>query len=332
MGSGIRYGILGFGLHGIRRLVPAFASTKHSTLEGIWRRDVLKARENADEYRIPQVFDSAEALCSSQDIDAVFVTSPDALHCEHTLLALQHGKHVLCEKPLAMSAGDVERMIAAASANGVKFGAAFNFRYNPSSERIRGWVLAGKIGKPCLAHCQFTFDSATSARKWVYDPSLALGGPIGDVGSHCIDLLRFLVDDDVASVATIAERDALSGPLEAGAAISLGFARGMFGAVTVSFRGAYRTSVELTGETGQIIAENGLSSDWTVRLTLLRNGRIETVEEISNEGSFGRMLDGFATWVTGGSDYAAAGPDSLKSQLALDAAYTSWQTGRLVRL
>ncbi len=150
----VRYGILGFGLHGIRRLVPAYRAAGQSTLAGIWRRDPVKAEQNGREFGIPHVFASAEELCTSPEIDAVFVTSPDALHCEHTLLALEHGKHVLCEKPLAMAASDVESMIAAAAKGGLCFGAAQNFRYNPSSDRIRSWIAEGRIGQPRLAHCR----------------------------------------------------------------------------------------------------------------------------------------------------------------------------------
>ena len=327
-----RYGILGFGLHGIRRLVPAYDEAKHSTLAGIWRRDLAKAQQNGQEFAIPQVFASVEELCASPDIDAVFVTSPDSLHCEHTLLALAHGKHVLCEKPLAMASADVERMIAAADERGLCFGAAQNFRYNPSSKRIRTWVAEGRIGQPRLAHCQFTFDAKTSARQWVYDPSLALGGPIGDIGSHCIDLLRFLLDDEVTQVAAVAHGDGESGPLEAGAALSLSFSRGTFAAVTVSFRGTYRTAVEISGETGQITAENGLSSDWTVPVSLLRNGDAETIENTSNAGSYSHMLDGFSAWIRGGPEYLSPGRDALKTQKVLDAAYASVTTGQTIRL
>ena len=328
----VRYGILGFGLHGVRRLVPAFAETKASTLNGIWRRDLAKAQANAAEYSVGRVFASAEALCASPEIDAVFVTSPDSLHREHTLLALRHGKHVLCEKPLAMNADDVREMMAAADEKQLRFGAAFNFRYNASSERVRSWIQEGKIGRPRLAHCQFTFDSTTSARQWIYEPSLAMGGPIGDVGSHCIDLLRFVLGDEVTQVATTAAADQASGQLEAGAAISLGFAGGTFGAVTVSFRGAYRTALEISGETGQIVAEDGLSSERTVRVTLLRNGRVEEVDEVPNAGSYSRMLDAFSGWVHGEGTYAGSGQDALMSQFALDGAYASWKTGRTVKL
>src|ERR1700750_1953054 len=118
----VRYGILGFGHHGERRLAPAFEHTQNSLFTGIWRRNQERARENAHHFHIPHVFDSPEELCASPAIDAVFVASPDALHCEHTLLALRHGKAVLCEKPLAMSAAEAVRMASAARAAGRPFG------------------------------------------------------------------------------------------------------------------------------------------------------------------------------------------------------------------
>ena len=175
-------------------------------------------------------------------------------------------------------------------------------------------------------------DSKSSVRQWVYDPTLALGGPIGDVGSHCIDLLRFLLADEITQVTGVAQGDRLSGPLEAGAALSLSFSRGTFAAVTVSFRGAYRTAVEISGETGQISAENGLSSDWTVPVTLLRNGDAAAVENISNEGSYSQMLDAFSAWTQGGPAYLSPGSDALRTQQVLDAAYASIKTGRTIHL
>src|SRR5277367_6108260 len=93
----IRYGILGFGHHAAKRLVPAFAASQESRLVGLWRRDLAKAQANARDFEIPHAFETAEALCSSSEIDAVFVASPDSLHLNDVLLALAHGKPVLCE-------------------------------------------------------------------------------------------------------------------------------------------------------------------------------------------------------------------------------------------
>ena len=324
----IRYGILGFGHHGRKRLVPGFAGARSSKLTGIWRRDLEKARANAEEFNIVHVFDTAEELCASPEIDAVFVTSPDALHMRDTLLALKHTKPVLCEKPLAMHANEVREMLNAARNAGVQFGVAQNFRYNRSVNLIRDWIHAGRIGKPVFATAQFCFQSERSARAWIYDKSLAYSGPIGDVGIHCLDALRYILQDDVAAVTTIARSDLDSGEMETSAALALAFGSGALGSVSVSFRADYRTFVEVTGEHGVIQSENGLSVDSSVHVRLLQDGNVIESQELSNADGYSRMLDAFSQAIEGKGTYAASGEDGLKNQLALDAAYASWRSGR----
>jgi predicted dehydrogenase len=323
----IRYGLLGFGHHCVKRLVHAFPGAQNSRLAGIWRRDLEKAAANAREYSIEHVFKTAEELCASPEVDAVFVTSPDARHLPDVLLALAHGKPVLCEKPLGMSAADVEQMLAAAKDAGQHLGVAQNLRYNRSLEVMREWIAEGRIGRPVLAHSQFCFAAESSPRQWIYDPALACGGPIGDVGIHCIDALRFVLDSRVGAVSALARADARSAPLEAYAAISIDFACGAMGAVTVSTRGMYRSAIEVTGETGTIASEYGLTVDREVDVVLWRSGKPEERKTVSSADGYTRMLDSFSDWVEGRGEYRATAADGLHNQLVLDAAYASWRTG-----
>lgn len=324
----IRYGIVGFGHHGRKRLIPAFIGAKDSKLAGIWRRDLEKARANAHEFNIEHVFDTAEALCASPEIDAVFVTSPDAFHMHDTLLALGHNKPVLCEKPLAMHANQVKQMLAAARNARVQFGVAQNFRYNRSVNLIRDWIQAGRIGKPAFAAAQFCFQSERSPRAWIYDKSLAYSGPIGDVGIHCLDALRFVLQDDVAAVTTIARSDLNSSEMETSAALALDFGRGTLGMISVSFRADYRTFIEITGEHGVIQSENCLSVDGSVDVRFMQYGKLIESQQVSNSDAYSQMLDAFSGAVQDRGSYAASGEDGLKNQLALDAAYESWHSGR----
>ncbi len=328
----IRYGILGFGHHGQRRLAPAFAATTESRLAGIWRRDQGKARENAEQYGVAHVFTTPEELCASPEIDAVFVASPDALHCEHTLLALRHGKHVLCEKPLAMNSGEAEQMLRAAQEAGRTFGVAQNFRYNRSLERMRDLVRDGAIGEAVFASAHFSFLAGKSPRQWIYDAALACGGPIGDVGIHAIDALRFVLAQEVTAVAALAEQDAGSGPLEAAAALTLRFDGGALACIQVSFRARYRTLVEITGSEGLLAAESGLTVDHPVELVHRQEGRIVSTEEILNADAYTHMLDAFALAAQGRGVFAASGEDAIHNQRVLDAAFASWRSGRVVLL
>jgi predicted dehydrogenase len=323
----IRYGLLGFGNHCVKRLVPAFPGARNSSLTGLWRRDLKKAAADSRKYSIEHVFATAEELCASPAIDAVFVTSPDALHLPHVLLALAYGKPVLCEKPLGMRAAEVEQMLAAAKAAGKCLGVAQNFRYNTSVELMRDWIAEGRIGRPALANAQFCYGAENSPRKWIYDPELACGGPIGDVGIHCIDALRFVLNTRVAAVTTLARADAQSAPLEAYAAIGLDFCASAVGAVTVSTRGAYRSLIEVAGETGTIVSEYGMTVDSDVDVVLWREGKVAERTSVSNSNGYTLMLDSFSDWVQGRGEYRATGTDGLHNQLVLDAAYTSWRTG-----
>jgi predicted dehydrogenase len=328
----IRYGLLGFGHHCEKRLIPAFRDTRSSTLAGLWRRDLLKAEDDARKYSVQHAFRTAEELCASPAIDAVFVTSPDALHLPDVLLALKHGNAVLCEKPLGMNAGEVEQMLAAARDAGQRLGVAQNLRYNRSLELMREWIAKGRIGKPLLAHSQFCYPAESSPRKWIYDPALACGGPIGDVGIHCIDALRFVMDSRVAAVDTLARADERSAPLEAYAAIGLDFECGAMGTVSVSTRGVYRTTVEVTGETGTIVSQYGLSVDTDVEVVLWQAGKAQERETVSSADGYTRMLDSFSDWIEGRGEYRATAVDGLHNQMVLDAAYASWRTGERKRI
>jgi len=322
-----RYGILGFGHHAAKRLSKGFLESQNSKLVGLWRRDAAKAQASASQYSIPLVFDTPEALCASPEIDAVFIVSPDALHLPHVLLAAKHRKAILCEKPLALNASEVEEMLAAAKAAGVPFAVAQNMRYNRSLDVIRKWIAEGRIGKPQLSHSQFSYSAEGSPRTWIYDPTLATGGPIGDVGIHCIDALRFVLGTDVTAVSTLAHRDSGSGEVESHAVIALDLASGAMAGVTVTTRASYRSVVDVTGETGVILCENGLTVDDPVGVVHRRGAEIITSETVSNADAYSLMLEGFSSWVEGAGTYLAPASDALHNQRVLDAAYRSWREG-----
>jgi 1,5-anhydro-D-fructose reductase (1,5-anhydro-D-mannitol-forming) len=326
--SPVRFAILGFGHHAVRRLLPAFSHCEQAILTGMWRRDQAAALKNCAEYNIPHCYPTREALCSSPEVDVVFITSPDAMHRDDMLLALQHGKAVLCEKPLAMNAAEAEEMAAAARAAGKLFGVAQNFRYNRSLDWMREQIAAGRIGTPQLAHALYTYPAAQAPRKWITDPTLACGGPIADVGVHCIDALRFVLGNDVSSITTVARKDEGSGKVEAIASLQLEMTDGVYANVSVSARAPYRTLVEVTGSDGVLIAENGLTVDRPVQLVLRRAGELVKTVTVENGDGYTRMLDSFALAFRGEGTFAASGEDGVINMRALDSAYKSWQSGR----
>src|SRR3954470_23785230 len=115
----VRYGIAGFGLHAVKRLMPGFAGAKNSSVVALSRRNLEQGKADAKEHAIAHAFATTQELCACPDVDVVFVSSPNALHLPDVLTAVRHGKSVLCEKPMAMSVAEAEQMTTAARDRGV---------------------------------------------------------------------------------------------------------------------------------------------------------------------------------------------------------------------
>jgi 1,5-anhydro-D-fructose reductase (1,5-anhydro-D-mannitol-forming) len=327
MTAPVRFAILGFGNHAVRRLLPAFSKSNHVQLTGMWRRDQSAARQNCADHHIEHCFATAKDLVTSPDVDVVFITSPDSLHRDDTLLAIEHGKAVLCEKPVSMNAIEAREMAEAAKAKGVLYGVAQNFRYNRSLDWIREQIRAGKIGKPQLAQAEYAYPADRAPRKWIMDPTLAAGGPIADVGVHCIDALRYVLGEDVKSVNTLAIKGKPDDAVEAIASLQMEMSGGVLANVTVNARAPYRTLISITGSDGVLVAESGFSVDRPVDISFVRSGEIIETTTVDNGDGYTRMLDSFAQALRGGSPFAATGDDAVRNMAALDAAFRSWKTG-----
>lgn len=325
--SRVRFAILGFGHHAVRRLIPAFRRSEHVTLTGLWRRDQTAAQKNAAEFHIPHNFSTREELCVSPDVDVVFITSPDAMHKDDLLLAASHGKAILCEKPLAMNAAEATEMAEAAKRAGTLYGSGQNFRYNRTLDWMRDQIAAGRIGHPQLAHAQYCYPAQQAPRRWIADPTLATGGPIADVGVHCIDALRYVLNQEVLSISTLAYKDQPGDQVEALATLQMEMTGNTLANVTANARAPYRTVVEIVGTDGALVAENGLTVDRSVDVILRRAGEIVETKTLDNSDGYVRMLDSFANAFRGYETYRASGEDGILNMRALDAAYKSWHTG-----
>lgn len=215
----INFGIIGFGLHAVKRMMPGFALAKKCRVTALSCRNLAKAQDSARQYDIPLAFDSAEKLCRSLQVDAVFIATPNACHLQDVLVAAACGKPILCEKPMAIDADQCRQMVDAARAAGVLLGIAQVFRFEDSTAWFREQVAAGSIGKPVFACSEFSFPGAHGhARTWIHDPAISGGGPVADVGVHCVDTLRFILQDEVLRVSA-QEIAGKPGEVEAGAAL-----------------------------------------------------------------------------------------------------------------
>jgi predicted dehydrogenase len=323
----IRYGIAGFGLHAVKRLMPGFAAAKNSQVVGFSRRNIEQGREDAQRYSIPHAFATTEELCQCPDVDVVFVASPNALHFADTLTAIKHGKAVLCEKPMAMNAAEAEQMTNAARERGVLLGSAQCFRFEDSVQHIRERVQSGEIGKVTSIRIDFTFPGLNSPRRWLHDSKLAGGGPIGDVGVHCIDAMRFILGTEPRSVTAMTEADADAGTVESSALLSSRFAEGVLGRSYVSYRARYQTPVEVFGTAGTIRALDGLTVDHPIVIEVQKGADVQR-EELTNYDTYSRQVDSFSAAFEKKAEFPVPAVEGLQNQRILDAFYRSAKSGR----
>jgi predicted dehydrogenase len=328
----IRYGILGFGLHAVRRLMPGFALASNSRVTALSRRDIKQAQASAAEYKIPHAFDSAADLCRSPEVDAVFVATPDCAHLKDVLLALGSGKPVLCEKPMGMNAGECRQMVEAAGRAKLSLGVAQVFRFERSTASLRERVAGGQVGRPVFARAEFSYPARTHPRKWLTDARIAAGGPIADVGVHCVDALRYILNDEIVRVTASGLSDEDSGEVEAAAILSLEFMRGTLGSVLVSTRADYRTPLELVGETGVLRAEDAFSVERPIEIELRRGGSVVEMETLSNSDAYARQVDTFSAAIEGNLEFPVPGEEGWQNQEVLDAAYRSVKSGKTERV
>jgi predicted dehydrogenase len=325
----LRFGIVGFGLHAVKRLMPGFALSKNCKVTALSRRDMTQAQASASEHKIPLAFDSAAELCRSPEVDAVLVTTPNSLHLKDVLMAVEAGKAVLCEKPLAMNAGEAREMVEAARRRNVRLGVAHVFRFNESVRKLREHVAAGDIGQPVFARSEFSFlADASHPRKWLYNASVAGAGPIFDIGVHCIDTLRFVLQDEVVRVSATAGSDKHSGDVESMAALTLEFSRGTIGTVLVSYRAEYRTPLELVGDAGTLWADDALNVEHPIAIELRRGEELVQRDKASNHLAYALQVDEFADWIEGKAQFPAPGEEGWQNQEILDAALRSIKSGR----
>jgi 1,5-anhydro-D-fructose reductase (1,5-anhydro-D-mannitol-forming) len=180
--------VIGIGDITIRRVIPAIQAEPRSQLYGLVTRDPAKAAPFNT-----RVWATLDEALTDPAVNAVYVGTPVFLHAPQTIQSLHAGKHVLCEKPMAMNEPEARIMLQAAEQAGKTFGVAYYRRSYPKVQRAKQLLEAGAIGRPVVAEltCHMWFDG-TGSRSWLVDPAKAGGGPLFDIASHRIDVLNFL--------------------------------------------------------------------------------------------------------------------------------------------
>jgi predicted dehydrogenase len=246
--TNLRWGVLSTADIAVKKVIPGIRRADRCDIVAIASRDGGTARQVADRLAIPHAHASYDALLADPDVDAVYIPLPNDLHAEWTIAAARSGKHVLCEKPLAMTAADAERMIDACDAAGVRLMEAFMYRLHPSWVAVRDLVASGRIGTLTAVTSWFSFfnDDPTNIRN-IREHG---GGALFDVGCYSVNLSRMLFAAEPVDVQASMTFDPVSGVDSLTSAI-LRFPAGL-ATLTCSIRTEDDQQVHIYGTNGRI--------------------------------------------------------------------------------
>ncbi|MGA3244787.1 MAG: Gfo/Idh/MocA family oxidoreductase [Bacteroidota bacterium] len=321
----IRYGIIGFGLFAERAIAGAIKDSPNSELVAIQKRSLALARQKADALSVPYAFSSPAELVACPDVDAVFIVSANSAHHDETVTAARGGKHVLVEKPIAMNASEAQHMIDECEQHRVKLMVGQVVRFSPVVRRLRDLVQSGSLGRIISAKADYSFNARLSKRLWFYDRAVAGGGPVFDIGIHCLDTLSYILDDQVRSVQSMLSPLPTATATERTAILGLQYSKGTLASITCSFEAPTRhIYIEIIGTDGLASSTDFTLSATRVRLNVIhRTDTIETEEQTIDFNVPNLYVDevtAFSDCILNGMESPVPGKEAWHHQKVLDLA------------
>lgn len=326
----LNWGYLGAAKIG-RSLAPAIVQSKYANAYAVASRSLEKAETYARENGFQKAYGSYQALLRDPDVDVIYIPLPNHLHCPWAIRALDSGKHVLCEKPLALTAAECRKMIAAARRSQRLLMEAFMYRFHPQTLRIQELVAAGTIGQVRIIRAAFGFLLREEAKNVRLVKRMG-GGSLMDVGCYCINVMRTLFQDEPLRVIGHAERGKQVS-VDMTFSGTLLFSNGRLGIFTSSFQSAVDWGVEIAGTEGRILVPSPWKPDARLASFILEVGGKSSEVVIRNGGGiYHREVDEFSRSILEGRSPALAPEEGLKNMRVIEALQRSARLGKMARL
>ncbi|HKM78017.1 MAG TPA: Gfo/Idh/MocA family oxidoreductase [Candidatus Bathyarchaeia archaeon] len=315
----IRWGVLSTANIGRVALVPAIQHSNNGKLVALASRNMQKGSEFAAKFGIPVTYGSYDDLISADDVDAIYIPLPNSLHREWVVKAAEAGKHVLCEKPLAMNAADCSEMDAAARRNGVKLMEAFMYRFHPRTQKVLDMIRNQMIGDLRFIHSAFTF-RVTNPINIRFQPKLG-GGALMDVGCYCVNMTRTVAGREPIEVQAYANWSATG--VDEQLSGNLRFNNGLLAQFDCSLVLNRRELYQLVGTEGVLDVPSAFlpgTGDTTIRQL---HGRDETLHKVPGDDEYRLMVEYFASCVLDDNPVLFPAADSIANMRVIEALYRS---------
>ncbi|MFF2481846.1 Gfo/Idh/MocA family protein [Paenibacillus sp. NPDC058071] len=319
-----KWGIIGSANIAVQKVIPGIQQSELGEVTAIASRGIDKAEEAAKKLGITKAYGSYEALLADKEIDAVYIPLPNHLHKEWTIKAAKAGKHVLCEKPIALTAAEAKEMIDVCREEGVVLAEAFMYRHHPRYDQIRALIAAGEIGDIRGISGAFTFNAPENLANVRFQSEWG-GGAIYDVGCYPLSAARLLLGKEPEAVTVhsfFAEtHDGVdmmsSGLAEFSDGVALRFDCGMWA--------ESRNQLEIVGSQGRIELPNAFAPGEEDQYIVYRNGE-KRVEAAAKLNTYTLQADRFVKVVRGEAAPVVGEYDPQAGMAVLEACLQSART------
>ncbi len=320
----LRWGVLSTANIAVRVVIPALQRSGNGRVVAIASRIAERARDAAQRLDIPRAHASYEALLADSEVDALYIPLPNSMHREWTTRAADAGKHVLCEKPLALTAADCMAMIAACRGRGVVLMEAFMYRFHPRTLRVAQLARDGALGDVRLVRASFSF-RVLAPENIRLQPALG-GGALYDVGCYGVNVSRLILGEPRRVVAMAS---AAPSGVENVLAATLCFGGDRFAVIDCSLALSRREEYEVVGTEGRLTVPvaflPGIADAEIHRI----HGTERSVETIPGVNQYQLMVEHFADVVTGRAPLALPPEDAVANLRVIEAALRSAKSGHV---
>ena len=345
----IRWGILGAGGIADRRTMPGMQMAEHAEIAAVMEVDPAQAERLRAKYGARRAYSDEEALVRDAEIDAVYIASPVSCHARQVRLAADCGKHILVEKPLAMTAREGEEVIAHCREKGVKIAAGLMMRFGTHVRAMRRAIAEGKIGSVVSCFAQFTCWYPDIAGAWRQTRAGGGGGALMDMGVHCVDLIRYVTGQDVRQVAGMHDTLTFHYEVEDSSAVLLRLSGGALATVQSNFNipdEAALWRLDFFGTRGRMAGNGVIGQVDGGRLDArfvdevggydARQERAGAAEEAGASAEFGnlyaREVESFCLSLLNGTPLEVPAEEAVAAQRVIEAAYRSNDSEKMIDL
>ncbi len=344
----VKWGVIGAGGIARRRTIPeGIAKANNAKLVAVMDIDKKIVKEIADEYKV-KAYTKEEELLNDENVQAVYIATPVNLHCRQTMAAANKGKHILCEKSMAMTVEECEKMIEVCRKANVKLGLGYMMRFHTIHTRIKDMVQQGLLGRIVMARAQLSCWYPEIEGAWRQKKEFGGGGSLIDMGTHCIDLLEFIMDDKVAEVSCFTGNLIQKYEVEDTAVVMIRFKNGAQGVVDNCFSipdNSSKNMLEIYGTKGSILCkgtigqgdegeaisyiEEGKQYDADQQREPVASGKIIKTEPVN---TYKAEVEHFSDCIINDTEPSISGEDGIWSQKVGLACYKSARTEKVIKL